>query len=532
MIKNKTLLLICKETSSFPIYFLGKELEKNNKVHYFFIHNNEVLNKDHFNKDSFFYFKKKINNKYIHDVNDLNLKFLKNRKKILIDFSRLNEIEKKYTYFTGLNKQLLSSQTTSTPYHDRYYYPPTSYEENLYWLTLNYDKIEQLLEMIKPDYIFDLQDTGEIQRTIINEIAHYKNIPYIGQEDARYKSFNLPTFSIGRHLDEYFIHAYNKTRDKNEMYLEKYISEIKNYRSQANIMPKKYKDDSTSSYNFSFLELLEYIIKKIFKFLKIQFASFKNDKYKVPINTPLFNNLYKRYLWTIFYAIKKFYLYSKFNKYFQIPNDEKYIYMPLHLIPESSTYIKAPMYLNEISLIEAVSKSLPISWKLYVKEHQSMIGQRNMEFYKKIKKFHNVKIVKSNFYKDPKPWIEKSLGIVTITGTTAFEASMLNKPAIVFGSVFYNTIPSIKFAKSFEELEQLFRLIENNNWPQDNTLDCAAYLKTVNELGVDLDIEYLIKLSLKKIKSKQLDINEENNLKDMIDKLISFYEKAININNK
>jgi capsule polysaccharide modification protein KpsS len=135
------------------------------------------------------------------------------------------------------------------------------------------------------------------------------------------------------------------------------------------------------------------------------------------------------------------------------------------------------MYVNEANLVEAISKSLPISWKLYVKEHQAMVGRRKMEFYKKIKKFHNVKIVKSNFYKDPKPWIEKSLGVVTITGTTAFEASMLNKPAIVFGNVFYNVIPGIKVATCFEDLENLFKIIETDKWPKDNTLDCAGLHK-------------------------------------------------------
>ena len=84
MIKNKTILLICKETFSFTMYFLGKQLKKNNKVHYFFIHNSEVFTKDHFNKDTYFYFKNKIDNKNIHDVNDLNIKFLKNRKKYLL----------------------------------------------------------------------------------------------------------------------------------------------------------------------------------------------------------------------------------------------------------------------------------------------------------------------------------------------------------------------------------------------------------------------------------------------------------------
>ena len=530
MIKNKTILLICKETFSFTMYFLGKELEKNNKVHYFFIHNSEVFTKDHFNKDTYFYFKNKIDNKNIHDVNDLNIKFLKNRKKISIDFNRLNEIEKKYTHFVGLNKQICSSQATSTPYHDRFYYPSTTYEENLYWLILNYDKAESILENIKPNYIFDL-DTGEIQRTIINEIAHYKKIPYVSIEHSRYKSFNLPCFNLGRQVDDYFTDAYQINRNGNDIDLQKYINEIKDYRAQPTVMPEIYKGEIASSYDFSFLEAIKRIVFKTLIFLKQQFYSFKNDKYKIPLNTPLFSNPYKRYLSSISYVIKKFYLYSKFNKHFQKPVEEKYIYLPLHKIPESSTFTKTPMYLNEINLIEAISKSLPISWKLYVKEHQSMIGRRNMEFYNKIKKFHNVKIVTSNFYKDPKPWIEKSLGVVTITGTTAFQASMLNKPAIVFGNVFYNVISGIKVANSIEDLENLFKLVQNNNWTKDNTIDCAAYLKTVQEIGTAVNLRSLNKFSAMKIRSKLLNTDQEKDFKYMINNLMIFYENAVNICN-
>ena len=54
--------------------------------------------------------------------------------------------------------------------------------------------------------------------------------------------------------------------------------------------------------------------------------------------------------------------------------------MPLHLIPESTTLVKAPYFINELTLIEAVSKSLPIGWFLYVKEHQSMLGERSIEY--------------------------------------------------------------------------------------------------------------------------------------------------------
>ena len=41
---------------------------------------------------------------------------------------------------------------------------------------------------------------------------------------------------------------------------------------------------------------------------------------------------------------------------------------------------------------------------------------------------------------------------------------MLNKPAIVFGEAFYNVISGIKIANNFKNLENLFKLIENNNW--------------------------------------------------------------------
>ena len=57
MITNKTILLVCKETFLTQC-FLGKELEKNNEVHYFFIHNSEVINKDSFNTNTYFILKK------------------------------------------------------------------------------------------------------------------------------------------------------------------------------------------------------------------------------------------------------------------------------------------------------------------------------------------------------------------------------------------------------------------------------------------------------------------------------------------
>lgn len=64
-----------------------------------------------------------------------------------------------------------------------------------------------------------------------------------------------------------------------------------------------------------------------------------------------------------------------------------------------------------------------------------MIGERPLGFYKSIKKLYNVKLVKFNYYSDPKSWILNSKGVITISGSTAFEARMLSRPAAVFGHV-------------------------------------------------------------------------------------------------
>lgn len=525
MIKDKKIILVCKENSSFPMYFLGKELEKYNDVHYFFIHYTEVINPNNLNKNTYFYFKEKIESDHIHDVRDINLKFLKNRKKINLDEKRLKELEEKYTNFTSLNKQLISSQCTSTAYHDHIWLNPAKYDETLYWLLLNYDKCENVLETIKPDYIFDI-DSGEIQRTIINEISFFKKIPYITIDHSRYKKFYLPCLSLGRNLDKYFVDCFKK--NKKEKDLNKYFEDVKNYRKQSKIMSEIYHNKVTSSYRFNLLDALKFLIEKNFIFLKSLFNVFQNSHFKISFTEPMFTNIFKKIYFMYLFAIRKYFLYSNFNKHFSIPKNEKYVFMPLHKIPESSTCVKAPMYVNELSLIEAISKSIPINWKLYVKEHQNMIGIRKLEFYKKVNKLHNVKIVKSNFYNDPKPWIENSLCVVTISGTSGFEAAMLNKPAIVFGNVFYNVISGIKVAKSFEELCSFFKLINTNNKTNNNDIDCSAYIKTVEELGTSMDIAHFIELSGKKIETNSLNKNEEKELNHMINTMMVFYEKAVN----
>ena len=124
-----------------------------------------------------------------------------------------------------------------------------------------------------------------------------------------------------------------------------------------------------------------------------------------------------------------------------------------------------------------------------------------------------LKIVKNNFYSDPKPLIEKFLCVVTITGSNAFEASMINNLSIAMRNSLHNVISRIKTASSYYELELLFRQIDNNKNSYDNRKDCEAYFKTAEDLGASLELNYLTKLCEKKIELLSLSKDEENQFK-------------------
>lgn len=177
------------------------------------------------------------------------------------------------------------------------------------------------------------------------------------------------------------------------------------------------------------------------------------------------------------------------NKVFEAPVEgEDYVYMPLHLIPESTVFVKASYYVDELNLIEQVSKSVPAGWKVYVKEHQAMLGERGVKFYKKVKELHNVRLVQINHYHDPKPWIMNAKGVVTIVGTTAYEEALLGRKSLIFGDVPFELMDGITRVHSFEELPELIK----DFGEIDNIHSCAAYLQTIKDIGFEIDLFYLM----------------------------------------
>ncbi|MBI2145816.1 hypothetical protein HYU22_00570 [Candidatus Woesearchaeota archaeon] len=151
---------------------------------------------------------------------------------------------------------------------------------------------------------------------------------------------------------------------------------------------------------------------------------------------------------------------------------EKYVLFPLHYQPESTTLIYGKWYVDQLSLIENISKSMPLTHLLYVKEHPFGYGNRNLSFYKRIKKIPNVRLIsphQNNF-----ELIKKSSLLLTITGTSGWEALLFEIPAVTFGNIFYNVCEETIKVKNIEFLPEIIKNSVDRKINRDNLINFVA----------------------------------------------------------
>lgn len=134
--------------------------------------------------------------------------------------------------------------------------------------------------------------------------------------------------------------------------------------------------------------------------------------------------------------------------------DEPYAFFALGYEPEMSLSLLAP-FCDQLYLVRQTARSLPVGWKLYVKEHPEMVPYRPRAYYKELKKIPNVRLINPSL--DGTTLVAHSRLIVTVTGSTAWEGVLLKKPAIVFGDRFYNALSMIKKCTEIERLPHLVK---------------------------------------------------------------------------
>lgn len=519
LIKNRKILLVCRESSSYPFFFLAQRLKSlGNMVAVFFVNPLEShYNRCYFNSTTYYYFKDNLNNIKIYGLKEFCNKFDERLNANQLDIEYLLAAEIKYSNYKNLNLHLMSSQLTSAEFHDRFFYQGNTYFQRLLYLELGFKEIEYVLDDFNPDVIFDNEDS-ELLRSLLNEVAFQKSIPYINIDFPRFEHYKLPTYCLGLATDRKLVNAYRHYYHGDQDSILDELQYIQNFRMKNSLMNSEFIGTSTAQTSENSLwNILKYSLGTALYFWNVHVASKNWKLYRK--NQILYTNPLKHYLFIVISMLKRWYLFKTKNFFNSISKNEKYVYMPLHVIPESTTSVKAPFYINELFVIEQVSKSLPVGVLLYVKEHPAMLGERSFLFYRRVKSMPNVRLVGVWQHDHVKELIEHSVGVITISGTTAFESALLGKRAVVFADVPFNLIDGIVQVNSFKDLPDALLALGN----VDNKISCASYLAAVKSQSKSFNLKYLISEGERIIK-KETHFTDEYSRE--LNQLLLFYTDA------
>ncbi|GEM_PF-665168 len=165
------------------------------------------------------------------------------------------------------------------------------------------------------------------------------------------------------------------------------------------------------------------------------------------------------------------------------PNED-YAFFPLHFEPEIATMLYAPFFTDQPYVIRQIARSLPATFKLYVKDHPSMVGFRPKSYYKELLKIPNVRLI------DPRvqsfPLIQNAKLVTTISSSAGWEAVLLKKPVITFGDVFYNALSTVKQCRTIDELPYLIQ--EQLESTRYNEQELINYIAATMEVSVEAPI--------------------------------------------
>jgi hypothetical protein len=170
----------------------------------------------------------------------------------------------------------------------------------------------------------------------------------------------------------------------------------------------------------------------------------------------------------------QFKLYSKsltksmvYDDMSKISENIDYLFFPLHYEPEGVLFYGAYFFDNQNELIKNILQCIGENRILIVKEHPQQPGMLLQSNYISLKKrYPNLMFCKAE--ESSIKIINQSKLLLTLGGTSGFEALVLGKTVVNFGSVFYDAFEGVINIHSFDELYKLLR--ENKDFPMKGDL--------------------------------------------------------------
>ena len=361
-------------------------------------------------------------------------------------------------------------------------------EKQLSYINGLLDFLFEFLEKEKPNVIF-LAAVASAPTLAIEKVAKHLNIKFRVLNATRFQKLFI--LDSSPYLDapaiKQIFYAAKNNKDIIDQYINKAQIALSEFRKKPS--PPEYWD-----YWKSFIKNPP----KLNDTLSLFYRTLQKRKPEVLVYPYPFSRL--KIEWRRYFSYIKYKLASKLFISHEDVKDTKYIYYPLHYDPECVTMVLAPNYTNQLSLIERLSNAIPFDSILAVKEHIPMIGNRPTGFYDKIKSYPNVKLISP--FADGMQMIKNARLTVVITGTAAFEAFLLQKPALCLGKMHYHAVDEgFVYCDNIKDLSLKIREAFDCKPATDETITTylACLLKESFEFkaeyfGVNVD-EYMINKS-------------------------------------
>ena len=414
-----------------------------------------------------------------------------------IDKKNIENIEKKYfnsssilnsakidrRYVGGLKSTFVQNYKTTL-----------SNKELLKTTQLSFKAILKLINDFKPDIIIGFICVTAIEYQAFH-IAKKHKIKYLNLRPSRIANRFFVVSDISDPPKE-MVHDYLEgLNDFDNKTSEEILNNLKSHFSYEGVVPIKEKDQLKEYLKFSTINS-RFIDQKFFleKILKY----FHNIFFK--------NYLFTIYKWNISKKINSYrsYKYFKKNEIINMPN--KYVLFPLHKEPEVQLLLHGAKYQNQFEFIKKVSDNLPDDVQLVVKEHPMGVGYRPVSYYKKISKIKNVILIGP--LEDLSSILKNAQFLITIAGTSAFEAMIKKIPVIHFGDLPFELVSNNMINKfnKFEDLRlKYFHLLKSYKYNEEELI---KYIGICLKHSTPLDFYSLF---LKKSKSN---IDENSIIKE------------------
>jgi len=435
-----------------------------------------------------------------------------NPKKENFDLHYLENIEKKYNlnlWQLAINERIFYKFNNFYKFNDK---------EILSILTQECKLFENILNEVNPDFLL-------IKETILHK-------DHLFYEMCKKSQIIILLVYLTKTINKCVISSEAHKFDSQCNFesipsLNRSFEDLQKYLKKSNLLGK-FKNLQNNFLNSKILRIkaaLDFMIFYNNSNVKTHYTYFGRNKFKVLLNE-IRSSINKR-------SRRKF-IDKTFLK--EIPQNESFVYFPLQVDQERNLLIAAPYLTEQLEVIRHIVKSLPVNYKLYVKEHlaQELRNWRDISEYEEILKIPNVRMFHPTLSSEE--FYRKSSLLITIGGSTGLEATFYGTASLIFADLGYSVLPSIH---KLESLNELPNAKSSHIDEKINPSYLDKYLEFVEQNSFDFDwlgflskqYDYffyggqLVDVEISESKMKQfLDDN-----KDMLIKITDEHLKKINL---